>query len=160
MNPDWPWWTQTDPRWTQTDPDEPRLTPMNPDWPLLLRGWWSWSGSGLPTRRGRSAWRTGWRYGRTWSRGIASGVYARTPTPRLASLPNQQTVHQSIQADQVTGTVFSSEHAFPSKFWIYLEHCPRGEAIITGHPLWGSQPRQKKLPFRPLLLLCENVGTN
>ena len=35
--------------------------------------------------------------------------------------------------DQVTGKVFSSEHAFPSKFWIYLEHCPRGEAVITGH---------------------------
>ena len=29
--------------------------------------------------------------------------------------------------------VFSSEHAFPSKFWIYLELCPRGEAVITGH---------------------------
>ena len=35
--------------------------------------------------------------------------------------------------DQVTGKVFSSEHAFPSKFWIYLEHCPRGEAVVTGH---------------------------
>ena len=37
--------------------------------------------------------------------------------------------------DQVTGKVFLSEHAFPSKFWIYLEHRPRGEAviIITGH---------------------------
>ena len=34
---------------------------------------------------------------------------------------------------QVTGTVSSSEHAFPSKFWIYLEHCPRGEAVIIGH---------------------------
>ena len=31
--------------------------------------------------------------------------------------------------DQVTGKVFSSEHAFPSNFWIY----PRGEAVITGH---------------------------
>ena len=30
-------------------------------------------------------------------------------------------------------TVSSSEHAFPSKFWIYLEHCPRGEAVIIGH---------------------------
>ena len=39
----------------------------------------------------------------------------------------------SFSSNQVTGTVFSSEHAFPSKFWIYLEHCPRGEAIITGH---------------------------
>ena len=27
----------------------------------------------------------------------------------------------------------SSEHAFPSKFWIYLEHCPCVEAVITGH---------------------------
>ena len=25
------------------------------------------------------------------------------------------------------------QHAFPSKFWIYLDHCPRGEAVITGH---------------------------
>ena len=33
----------------------------------------------------------------------------------------------SISSDQVTGKVFSSEHAFPSKFWIYLKHCPRGE---------------------------------
>ena len=61
----------------------------------------------------------------------------------------------SFSSDQVTGKVFSSEHAFPSKFWIYLEHCHRGEAVITGHlrlPQWGSQPRNK-LPFRPLLLL-------
>ena len=26
----------------------------------------------------------------------------------------------------------SSEHAFPAKFWIYWEHCPRGEALIIG----------------------------
>ena len=31
---------------------------------------------------------------------------------------------------QVTGNVFSSEHAFPSQFWIYLEHCPRGQEVI------------------------------
>ena len=36
----------------------------------------------------------------------------------------------SFSSDQVTGKVFSSEHAFPSKLLIYLEHCPRGEAII------------------------------
>ncbi len=35
--------------------------------------------------------------------------------------------------DKVTGKVFSSENAFPSKFWIHLEHCPRGEAVIIGH---------------------------
>ena len=39
----------------------------------------------------------------------------------------------SVSSDQETGTVFSSEHAFPSKFWIYLEHCPRGEAVSIGH---------------------------
>ena len=39
----------------------------------------------------------------------------------------------SFSSDQVTGKVFSSEHAFPSQFRIYLEHCPRGEAVITGH---------------------------
>ena len=33
----------------------------------------------------------------------------------------------------MTGMFSSSEHAFPSKFWIYLEHCPRGEAVIIGH---------------------------
>ena len=49
----------------------------------------------------------------------------------------------SFSSDQVTGTVFSSEHAFPSKFRIYLEHCPRGEAAITGH-----LHHLKKLPFR------------
>ena len=44
--------------------------------------------------------------------------------------PSQYTPSAS---DQVTGKVFSSENAFPSKFWIYLEHCPRGEAVIIGH---------------------------
>ena len=24
--------------------------------------------------------------------------------------------------------------AFPSKFWIYLEHCPRGEAVLIYRP--------------------------
>ena len=27
----------------------------------------------------------------------------------------------------------STEYAFPSKFEIYLEHCPRGEAFIISH---------------------------
>ena len=40
----------------------------------------------------------------------------------------------SFLSNQATGTVFSSECAFLSKFLIYLEYCPRGEAvIITGH---------------------------
>ena len=37
-------------------------------------------------------------------------------------------------SNQATGTVSSSENAFVSKFWIYLEYCRRGEAVITGHP--------------------------
>ncbi len=41
----------------------------------------------------------------------------------------------SFSSDQVTGKVFSSEYAFPSTFLIYLEHCPRAEAVITGFPL-------------------------
>ena len=46
----------------------------------------------------------------------------------------------------MTGKVFSSENAFPSKFLIYLEHCPRGEAVIIGHlrlsSMRYSQPRK------------------
>ena len=37
----------------------------------------------------------------------------------------------SFSSDQVTGTVFSSVHAFPYKLLIYLEHYPRGEAVIS-----------------------------
>ena len=62
----------------------------------------------------------------------------------------------SFSSDQVTATVSSSEHAFPSKFWIYFEHCPRGEAVIIGHLRLSSmrQPATlKQLSFRPLLLL-------
>ena len=74
----------------------------------------------------------------------------------VSSIPDRgNIVGWVFHHDQVTGKVFSSEHAFPSKFWIYLEHCPRGEAVITGHLRLSSmryQPR-KKLPFRPLLLL-------
>ena len=29
----------------------------------------------------------------------------------------------------MTGTVFLSEYAFLSKFWIYLVYCPNGEAL-------------------------------
>ena len=39
----------------------------------------------------------------------------------------------SFSSDQDTGTVSSSEHAFPSNFGIYLENRPRGEALIIGH---------------------------
>ena len=56
----------------------------------------------------------------------------------------------SFSSDQVTGTVFSSEHAFPSKFWIYLEHCPLGEAVIfrPSEPfLYEVATHVKKLPF-------------
>ena len=55
--------------------------------------------------------------GRSWVQSPTGAIYSR----------------MSFSSDQVTGKVFSSEHAFPSKFWIYLEHCPRGEAVITGH---------------------------
>ena len=59
-----------------------------------------------------------------WSYGVREVV---------SSIPDRQYSRMSFSSDQVTGEVFSSEHAFPSKFWIYLEHCPRGEAVITGH---------------------------
>ena len=50
----------------------------------------------------------------------------------VSSIPDRgNIVGWVFHPDQVTGKVFSS--AFPSKFWIYLEHCPRGEAVITGH---------------------------
>ncbi len=87
--------------------------------------------------------------GHVWSYGVREVV---------SSIPDRgNIVGWLFSSDQVTGKVFSSEHAFPSKYWIYLDHCPRGEAVITGHlrvsfRLWGSQPR-KKLSFRPLLLL-------
>ena len=85
-----------------------------------------------------------------WSYGVREVV---------SSIPDRgNIVGWVFHPDQVTGKVFSSEYAFPSKFWIYLEHCNRGEAVITGHlrlsSRWGSQPR-KKLPFRPLLLLLQ-----
>ena len=52
----------------------------------------------------------------------------------VSSIPDRgNIVGWVFPPDQVTGKVFSSEHAFPSKVWIYLEHCPRGEAVITGH---------------------------
>ena len=51
----------------------------------------------------------------------------------VSSIPDRgNIVGWVFHPDRVTGKVFSSEHAFPSKFWIYLEHCPRGEAVITG----------------------------
>ena len=52
----------------------------------------------------------------------------------VSSIPDRgNIVGWVFHPDQVTGKVFSSEHAFPSKFWMYLNHCPRGEAVITGH---------------------------
>ena len=39
---------------------------------------------------------------------------------------------------------------------IYLEHCPRGEALITSHMRFSSNEvasHVKQLPFRPLLLI-------
>ena len=60
-----------------------------------------------------------------WSYGVREVV---------SSIPDRgNIVGWVFHPDQVTSKVFSSEQAFPSKFWIYLEHCPHGEAVITGH---------------------------
>ena len=71
-------------------------------------------------------------YNHPWLSGLGRG----TPWPCLKlrcvggrefnPLPGQYS-SMSLSSDQVTGTVLSSEHAFPAKFWIYLEHCPRGK---------------------------------
>ncbi len=54
-----------------------------------------------------------------WSYGVREVV---------SSIPYQgNIVGWVFHPDQVTGHVFSSEHAFPSKFWIYLEHCSRAK---------------------------------
>ena len=41
----------------------------------------------------------------------------------------------SFSSDQVTGTVFSHLNMpfLPNSELIYLEHCPRGEAVIISH---------------------------
>ena len=57
----------------------------------------------------------------------------------------------SFSSDQVTGTVFPHLNSFQ----IYLEHCPRGEALIIGHLRHSFNEvasHVKQLPFRPLLL--------
>ena len=52
----------------------------------------------------------------------------------VSSIPDRgNIVGWVFHPTHVTGTVSSSEHAFPYKFLIYLEHCPRGEAVIIGH---------------------------
>ena len=59
-----------------------------------------------------------------WSYGVREVV---------SSIPDRSNIVGWVfHPDQVTGNVFSSENALPSKFWIYLEHCPRGEAVIIG----------------------------
>ena len=60
----------------------------------------------------------------------------------------------SFSSDQVTGTVFP--HLNMPFFPNYLEHCPRGEALIISHLRFSSNEvasHVKQLPFRPLLLL-------
>ena len=79
----------------------------------------------------------------------------------LSSIPDRgNIVGWVFHPDQETGKVFSSEHAFPSKFWIYLEHCHRGEAVYRPSAPFlyevAMQPR-KKLPFRPLLLYYKSI---
>ena len=60
-----------------------------------------------------------------WSYGVREVV---------SSIPDRgNIVGWVFHPTQVTGTVSSSEHAFPSKFWFHLENCPRGEAVIIGH---------------------------
>ena len=48
----------------------------------------------------------------------------------------------SFSSGQVTGKVFSPEHAFPSKFWIYLEH-----SMIHYIVLVGSSNYRPSAPF-------------
>ena len=68
----------------------------------------------------------------------------------------------SFSSDQVTGTVFPHLNMpFLPNSKIYLEHCPRGEAIIISHLPFSSNEvasHVKQLPFRPLLILAE-LGT-
>ena len=47
----------------------------------------------------------------------------------------------------------SSEYAFLSKFYIYLEHCARGEALIISHQRFSSNEVASHVKQRPLLLL-------
>ena len=65
----------------------------------------------------------------------------------------------SFSPDQVTGKVFSSEHAFPSKFLIYLEHCPRVEAVIADH-LGLSSMRSFKQSWIYTVTLCRRVASD
>ena len=68
----------------------------------------------------------------------------------------EYTFRMRFSSDQVTGTRFSFEHTFPSKFFIYLEHCPRGEAVITGHLRLSSmrEPARLKKTAIPAIYLC------
>ena len=64
----------------------------------------------------------------------------------------------SCSSDQVTGTVFPHLNMpfLPNSKYNYLEHCPRGEALIISHLRFSSNEVAndvKQLPFRPLLLL-------
>ena len=90
-----------------------------------------------------------------WSYGVREVV---------SSIPDRgNIVGWVFHPDQVTGKVFSSEHAFPSKFWIYLEHCPRvgSSNYRPSAPfLYEVASHVKKLPFRPLLLIRSNNNAN
>ena len=63
----------------------------------------------------------------------------------------------SFSPVQATGTVFPHLNMpFLPNSKIYLEHCHRGEALITSHLRFSSNEvasHVKQLPFRPLLLL-------
>ena len=62
-----------------------------------------------------------------------TAVQYRGTQPKYCGIPRYIIFRGTQHYNQATGMVFSSECAFLSKFWIYLECCPRGEAVITGH---------------------------
>ena len=78
-----------------------------------------------------------------WSDGVREVV---------SSILDRGNSRMSFSSDQETGTVSSSEHAFSSKFWIYLEHCPRGDRPYAPF-LYEVASHVKQQPFLPLVLL-------
>ena len=76
----------------------------------------------------------------------------------MSSIPGRgNNSRMSFSSDQVSGTVFP--HLNMPSFQIlkmYLDHCPRGEALIISHLRFSSNEvasHVKQLPFRPLLYM-------
>ena len=73
----------------------------------------------------------------------------------MSSIPGRGNIYSrmSFSSDQVTGTVFPHLNMpFLPNSKIYLEHCPRGEALIIIHLRFSSNEvasHVKQLPFRP-----------